>query len=119
MGLRSLFFAAAVAALPAAPQPGPISCSGATCTFTLSFEDGGAALANITGAPYSGQRQNATSRTLPNGTHMSNQSLGPMIYGDSKGRVRTERHPFAQSPPGFLANPDDFVIAEIHDPVAD
>jgi hypothetical protein len=48
---------------------------------------------------------------------MSNQSSGPMIYRDSKGRVRTERHadPTANGRP---APPDDFVIAEINDPVA-
>jgi hypothetical protein len=87
MRLRSLFFAAAVTALSAAAQPVQISCNGVTCTFTLSFDDGYAHLANITGAPYSGQVQNGNSRTLPNGTHMSNQSSGPMIYRDTTGRA--------------------------------
>jgi len=117
MRLRSLFFAAAVTALSAAAQPVQISCKGVTCTFTLSFDDGYAHLANITGAPYSGQVQNGDSRTLPNGTHMSNQSSGPMVYRDSKGRVRTERHAYPPAPPGRPASSDDFVIAELHDPM--
>jgi hypothetical protein len=115
--MRSLFFAMVVTAIPASAQPVPISCNGQTCTFTLNFDDGYAHLANIIGAPYSGQIQHSNSQTLPNGTHMSNQSSGPVIYRDSKGRVRTERHadPTANGRP---ARPDDFVIAEIHDPVA-
>jgi hypothetical protein len=116
--IRSLFFVAVVTALPAsAQQPVPVSCNGSTCTFTLNFDDGYGHLANTTGAPYSGQIQHSNSQTLPNGTHMSNQSSGPAIYRDSKGRVRTERRvdPTANDRP---ARPYDFVIAEIHDPVA-
>ena len=106
------------AAPPAIPQSMQFSCSGAIlCTFNLNFDDGYAHLANVTGAPYSGQIQHDSSQTLPNGTHMSTPSSGPMIYRDAKGRVRTERHaePTANGRPAF---PDDFVIAEIHDPVA-
>ena len=117
MDPRFLIFAVLVT-LPIAAQPVQSSCSGATCTFTLNFDDGYANLANITAAPYSGQMQYGNSRTLPNGTHMSNQSSGPMIYRDSKGRVRTERHVFSQAQTGRPVSPDDFIIAEIHDPVA-
>ncbi|HVW07390.1 MAG TPA: hypothetical protein VHC90_02350 [Bryobacteraceae bacterium] len=118
MRLRFLFVASAVLTVPAfAQQLGRFSCSGTTCTFNLSFDDGYAQLTDVSGAAYSGRMQVDDSRTLPNGTHMSAQSDGPMIYRDSKGRVRTERHasPFV---PGRPALPDDFIIAEIHDPVA-
>lgn len=117
MNLRSLIFAVLVT-LPAVAQPVQSSCSGATCNFTLNFDDGYANLSETTGAPYSGQTQYGNSRTLPNGVHMSNQSSGPMIYRDSKGRVRTERHAFPQGQSGRPVSPDDFIIAEIHDPVA-
>ncbi len=44
-----------------------------------------------------------------------------MIYRDSKRRVRSERHAYPSAPPDRSdrpANPNDFVIAEIHDSVA-
>ena len=108
----------AVAAVPAG-LPVQTVCSGATCTFNLNFDDGYAHLAKVAGAPYSGQIQFSSSQTLPNGTHMSNQSSGAMIYRDSKGRVHTERHADSTATlNGRPARPDDFVITEIHDPVA-
>lgn len=114
-----LFIAAAVTVMPAfAQQHARISCSGPTCTFSLSFDDSWGQLAGISGAPYSGEVQVVSAHTLPNGTHMSTPSSGPMIYRDSKGRVRTERHAYPSGPQGRPAPADDFVIAEIHDPVA-
>ena len=118
MRLRSIFFAAMLTALPAAAQPARFKCNGQTCTFSLSFDDGYAHLANIAGAPYSGQIQNNSSRTLPNGTHMSTPSSGPTIYRDSKGRVRTERHAVQPVTPNRPTPAYDFIVAEIHDPVA-
>ncbi|HXE63597.1 MAG TPA: hypothetical protein VN519_08655 [Bryobacteraceae bacterium] len=114
-----LFIAAVAAVAPAAAQgPLAISCNNAACTFTLSFDDGWAHLAGTTGAPYSGQFEHSNLRTLPNGTHMLNQSSGYTIYRDSEGRVRTERHAYPAARPDRPKPPDDFVVAEIHDPVA-
>src|SRR6185437_15769492 len=101
-----------------AQPPIQVACNGQTCTFTLSFDDQYAYLTNLIGAAFSGQRQNGNSQTLPNGTHTSNQFSGPVIYRDSKGRVRTERQAYPSAPPDRPANPNDFMIAEIHDSVA-
>jgi len=118
MDVRFLFFVTVIAVLPAGAQPAQINCTGQTCTFNLSFDDGYSNLTNITGAAYSGQQNHLSARTLPNGTNTATPSNGPMIYRDSKGRVRTEQHAYPAGAPGRPVPPDDFVIAEIHDPVA-
>jgi hypothetical protein len=118
MRTGSLLFATLSLTVAAVGQPGQVVCNGQNCTCTLNYDDAGAYLTGITGAPFSGQEQLTDSRTLPNGTHLSNQSLRNMTYRDSKGRVRTERHVYDPAPAGRPAPPNDFVVAEIHDPVA-
>lgn len=119
MRIASVTLATLATALAAGAQPGQqMTCTGQTCTFPLSFEDAALYLVGTTGAAFSGQEQDSNSSTLPNGTHLSNQNLRDMTYRDSKGRVRTERYAIPFNPQGRPANPNDFVIAEIHDPVA-
>jgi hypothetical protein len=121
--LWSLSFAAAAIAM-AAPNAFPqIECDTQTCTFTLSFDSArgepGSAFRFVTGAPYSGQESNESNRTLQDGTHTSTKVSGPLIYRDSKGRMRTERSVYGRRPDdGRPKPPDDFTVVEIHDPVA-
>ena len=96
---------ALLAAFGATAQPIPIDCNAATCTFTLSFTSGPTQTHVTTGAPYSGELTRA------------GQTVLPMTWRDSQGRIRTER-PVYQTRPGQPIPPDNFTITEIRDPVA-
>lgn len=119
-----LFSFAAAGFILAAPNAfSQIQCDTQTCTFTLRFDSDGLGAGNpfryVTGAPYSGQEMNESKRTLQDGTHTSSKSTGPMIYRDSKGRMRTEQSVYGRRPDnGLPKSPDDFTVVEIHDPVA-
>ncbi len=119
----SLSFAAAAIALTIPNAFPQIQCDTQICTFALSFDserDGTIdSFRYVTGAPYSGQESNENKRTLQDGTHTSSKSTGPLIYRDSKGRMRTEQSVYGRRPDNaFPKSPDDFTLIEIHDPVA-
>ena len=123
MHFRSLSFAAAAIALTALNAFPQIQCDTQTCTFTLSFDserDGTiSSFRYVTGAPYSSQESNESKRTLQDGTHTSSKFTGPLIYRDSKGRMRIEQSVYGRRPDnGLPKSPDDFTVVEIHDPVA-
>lgn len=123
MRFVSFSFAAAALIIAAPNAFSQIQCDTQTCTFTLSFDsehDGTVgSFRYVTGAPYSGQEINEGRRTLQDGTHTSSKSTGPLIYRDSKGRMRTEQSVYGRRPDnGLPKSPDDFTAVEIHDPVA-
>lgn len=110
------FAAAALFAPDARPQLIATStCDAQNCTTTVEF---GTSEPDppISGAPYSGQLIFENIRTLPNGAHTTTQSLSPMTYRDSKGRVRTERL-ISPARPG-MRSADAFNLAEIEDCLA-
>ena len=123
--MRLLPLSIAVAAIVASASSAfpQIQCDTQTCTFTLSFDserDGTiSSFRYVTGAPYSSQESNESKRTLQDGTHTSSKFTGPLIYRDSKGRMRTEQSVYGRRPDnGLPKSPDDFTVVEIHDPVA-
>ncbi len=110
---------ALIATSAVAQMPLPVSCSGDSCTFTLSFDDNnGNAPWFVAGAPYSGQLSVESANTMGNGAHTSVTTLQPMTYQDSKGRLRTERPAYGSRATGRPAPLDDFTVVEIKDPVA-
>ena len=68
-------------------------------------------------APFSGQQSSESLQTFVNGAHESSSGVRPMVYRDSKGRLRIEQ-PAYHVLPGRPAPSDDFTIVEIKDPVA-
>lgn len=123
MRLWSFSCAAAAIVLTVPNAFSQIECDTQTCTFTLSFDsqrgDPGTTFRFVTGAPYSGQESNESKRTLQDGTHTSSKSIGPLIYRDSKGRMRTEQSVYGRRPDDVRPKlPNDFTVVEIHDPVA-
>ena len=120
MQLVSFSFAAAALILAPPNAFSQIQCDTQTCTFTLSSDSANnAQFRFVTGAPYSGQEINENKRTLQDGTHTSTKSTGPLVYRDSKGRMRTEQSVYARrTDNGAPRSPDDFTVVEIHDPVA-
>jgi len=124
MWIRKLLLAAPVLFLASsqAQMQNSIDCNQQNCTFTLNFA---AKSTNenpvyvTTGAPYSGQRSFQVSRTLPDGTHTHVETSQPLIYRDSKGRVRTEQPVYRNAGDnGRPVPPDNFTVIEIDDPVA-
>jgi len=118
MRLRRLSFAATVVFSYALPATSQIACGGSTCIVGLKFETGGETAPVITGAPYSGLFTHEDSRTSPDGAPATKKSFSFMTYRDSKGRVRTEQPIYPHRAAGEPAPPDNFIVVEIHDPVA-
>jgi hypothetical protein len=95
---------------------------GQSQTFTYNFPKGTTVVA-VTGAPYAGRMSSQTTRTLANGTHLSQQSFDqPMTYRDTMGRTRTneEKTRIPDLPAAAAANiqPQIMRLPEITDPVA-
>jgi hypothetical protein len=119
----SPFILGAATFILAAPGASPqTQCDTQTCTFTLSFGSAREGTVDsfryVTGAPYSDQEVNESKRTLQDGTHTSSKTTGPLIYRDSKGRMRTEQSMYGRRSDSLPKSPDDFTVVEIHDPVA-
>jgi hypothetical protein len=119
----SPFILGAATFILAAPGACPqTQCDTQTCTFTLSFDSAREGTIDsfryVTGAPYSDQEMNESKRTLQDGTHTSSKTTGPLIYRDSKGRMRTEQSVYGRRSDSLPKPPDDFTVVEIHDPVA-
>ncbi len=124
MRFRLLSLTTAALILAAPSTFAQIECDTQTCSFTLSFDSVHGGSVNeyrfVTGAPYTGQESYELKNTLQDGTHTITHSTSPLIYRDSRGRMRLERSVYntANSMDGRPKPPDDFTVVEIHDPVA-
>ncbi|HSW38385.1 MAG TPA: hypothetical protein VLL97_02705 [Acidobacteriota bacterium] len=91
------------------PEPGEH-----TISYTVSPPT--ATLVILTGRPYSGEELSRQTKTLPDGTNITQPGSSAIMYRDGSGRIRTERR--MPRPMGLIPSIDPPVVPEIIDPVS-